>query len=307
MTSRPITVRNLFHVPAPDAARVAGVLVLALCLIAGGLGLAAPGLPQLGMIGAGATLALVAAGLGLRRLVMRRGLDLANDLLEGFIENDAVASFVTDADGRVHARNAAADRQFPETGGDTLAGTLRSIFANPSAVLYRLQNRAAQTGAAREDLVTRRGHVRLAVHRMGERGFLWRIEDMSERPHAARGAEALPLPLITLGRAGAVLFMNEAARSLAGQRVKSVDRLFPALPLRPGKVNVMSTADGLRDVLVAEFTSAGGRSELFLMPVVGDLGAAQASGFDTLPVPMLKVAPSGRILAANRQAEDLLG
>ena len=307
MTTRPISVKNLFHVPMPEAPRVAAVLLLGLCLVAAGLLLAQPGLPQLGLVAAGITAALVSAGLGLRRAISRRGLDLANDMLEGFIEKDAVPSFVTDADGRVHASNAAAEKQFPETANGTLAGTLRTVFANPSAVLYRLQNRAAQTGAAREDLVTRRGHVRLAVHQMGKQGFLWRVEDMSERPHSARGADGLPLPVLTLGRAGAVLFMNEAARTLVGQRVKSLDRLFPSLPVRQGQVNVISTTDGLRDVLVAEFKGAAGRSEVFLMPVEGGADQPRASGFDTLPVPMLKLARSGRILAANQQAVDLLG
>ncbi|GHG94870.1 hybrid sensor histidine kinase/response regulator [Pseudodonghicola xiamenensis] len=307
VTSRPITVRNLFQLAAPTAARIVGVLVLALCLIVGGVMLAPAGLPQLAALAAGGTLIAVGLGLWVRRQVSRHALSLANDLLEGFIDKDAVPSFVVDAEGRIRARNTAAEKQFPETGEATLAATLRSVFANPSAVLYRLQSRAAQAGAAREVLVTRRGHVRLAVHQMGDQGFLWRVEDMSERPHSARGAEAMPVPVITLGRGGAVLFMNEAARAIVGQRVKSLDRLFPALPVRTGEVNVISTTGGLRDVLVSEFQGAAGRVELFLMPIEGKIGAAKASGFDTLPVPMLKLAPSGRILAANRQAVELLG
>ncbi len=306
-TSRPIIVKSLLPVPAPAPARVAAVLLLALSLVAGGVWLAPAGLASLGMIAAGATLGLVFAGMALRRLVTRRGLDVANALLEGVLEKEATASFVTDADGCIHARNAAADALFPETASDTLAGTLRSIFANPSALLYRLQAHAEKDGAAHEDVVTRRGHVRLAVHQMGQQGFLWRVEDMSERPQSAQSGAALPVPLISLGRSGTVLFMNEAARALVGQRVKSLDRLFPALPLRPGQVNVISTKDGLRDVLVSEFDGGAGRRELFCLPAEGPEGAGQASGFDTLPVAMLKVAASGRILSANRQAASLLG
>jgi len=307
VTSRPITVSNLFPLSAPARARVGGVLVLALCLIAGAVWLVPPGLPSLGLMLAGAVLIVVSAVMALRRLAINRGLDVANEMLDGFIEKDAAASFVTDADGAILARNAAAEQLFPETAADTLAGTLRSVFANPSAVLYRLQARAAEEGAARADEVTRRGHVRLAVHRMGRQGYLWRIEDMSERPHAEQGVAALPLPMISLGRSGTVLFMNGAARALVGQRVKSLDRLFPTLPLRPGQVNVISTKDGLRDVLVAEFAGSAGRRELFFLPAEGQEGDARASGFDTLPVAMLKVAGDGRILTANRQAVELLG
>nr|WP_245510760.1 ATP-binding protein [Antarcticimicrobium sediminis] len=299
--------KSLLPVPAPARARVAAVLLLEISLVVGGVWLAPAGLASLGMIAAGATLGLVFVGMALRRLVMRRGLDVANELLEGFIEKDASASFVTDADGSVLARNAAAEALFPETASDTLAGTLRSIFANPSALLYRLQMHAEKDGATYEDVVTRRGHVRLAVHQMGRQGFLWRVEDMSERPQAAQSGAALPVPLISLGRSGTVLFMNEAARSLVGQRVKSLDRLFPALPLRAGQVNVISTKDGLRDVLVSEFDGGAGRRELFCLPVDGQEGGGRASGFDTLPVAMLKVAATGRILSANRQAAGLLG
>ena len=307
MTSRPITVANLLPLAAPARARVGAVLVLSICLIAGGIWLAPPGLPSLGTMAAGAALLTVSAVMAVRRMVARRGLDVATEMLEGFIEKDAAASFVTDAEGAILGRNAAAERLFPETGADTLAGTLRSVFANPSAVLYRLQARAAEEGAARADEVTRRGHVRLAVHQMGRQGFLWRIEDMSERPHGAQGVVALPLPMISLGRSGTVLFMNAAARALVGQRVKSLDRLFPTLPLRPGQVNVISTKDGLRDVLVAEFHNSAGRRELFFLPAEAAEGEARASGFDTLPVAMLKVAADGKILAANRQAVELLG
>ena len=307
MTSRPITVSTLLPLPAPAQARVAAVLVLAVCLIGGGIWLAPPGVPALGMLGAGATLSLVSAGMGLRRLVARRGVDVANEVLEGFIENDAAASLVADPDGRIQARNAAATALFPETGSETLAGTLRAVFANPSAVLYRLQRRADSDGAAREDLVTSRGHVRLAVHKMGQMGFLWRVEDMSERPHAAQGAAALPVPLVSLGRSGTVLFMNEAARRLVGHRVKTLDRMFPSLPLRPGEINALSTSDGLRDVLVAEFEGSAGRRELFFLPADGPGGAGGAAGFDALPVAMLRVGADGRILSANRQAVTLLG
>ncbi len=307
MTSRPITVKALLPLSAPARARVVAVLLLAVSMIGGGLLLAPPGLLSLGLVAAGATLGLVSAGMALHRIVTERGLNLANSFLEGFIEKDASASLVADADGRILARNAAAGALFPETESDTLAGTLRSIFSNPSAVLYRLQSRAAAEGAAREDLVTQRGHVRLAVHQMGQHGFLWRVEDMSERPHAAQGAEALPIPLISVGRSGVVLFMNAAARDLVGQRVKSLDRLFPTLPLRHGAVNVISTKDGLRDVLLAEFEGSAARRELFFLPTDGVEGQARASGFETLPVAMLRVAKDGRILSANRQATDLLG
>lgn len=308
LPSPPISIVSVLRVDAPDRARVAAVLLLAAGMIGAGALLSLPVLLANGLIAAGLTLTLVSVLLGLRRYVAQRSLDMANTVLTRFVEKDAVPSFVTDIEGQVHARNAAADMRFANTESETLAGTLRAVFANPSAVLFRLQNRAEMDGAAREDVVTRQGHVRLAVHQMGDQGFLWRIEDMSERPLSGHTLDSVPVPVITLGRSGAVLFMNEAARTLAGQRVKSIDRLFPSLPVRSGQVNAVSAKDGLVNMMVAEFTGSAGRRELFFLPVgtgAGDSG--RLADFDTLPVPLLKVAASGRILGANRRVADLLG
>ncbi|SDC87672.1 two-component system, cell cycle sensor histidine kinase and response regulator CckA [Ruegeria marina] len=138
------------------------------------------------------------------------------DLLAGFIEKDSTPSFVADDDGIILARNNAASIRFSGAADLTLAATLRSIFGNPSAVLFRLQSRARLEGNAREDVVTRRGHIRLSVHSVGEDCFLWRVEDITDRAGINSRADSLPLPMLTIGRSGAVLFMNEAARELVG-------------------------------------------------------------------------------------------
>ena len=55
--------------------------------------------------------------------------------------------------------------------------------------------RAEAAGAAREDMVTRRGHVRLAVHKVSGGAFLWRLEDLQLRAEVegvlARGDRTL--------------------------------------------------------------------------------------------------------------------
>lgn len=112
--------------------------------------------------------------------------------------------------------------------------------------------------------------------------------------------------MVTVGRTGAILFMNDAARGLVGGRVKTLDALFETLPLRPGALNAIKHEDGPLDVLVAERDSAAGRRELFLLPAGGN-GPVRNLEFETLPVPLLKVAPSGRILAANQLSQTLLG
>ena len=305
MTARQATPVFELHVTPPELARVGAVVVLGgACIAAGVLG-QFPGLAARGLVAGGVTMMLVALLMLMRVRVQSRARYLASQMLTGFIEKDASPSFVTDEEGEVHATNDAANVRFADTKSDTLAGTLRAIFANPSAVLYRLQARARIDGAAREDLVTRHGHMRLAVHRLGEQGFLWRIEEMPDRGGQGRGADTLPVPMLTVGRSGAVLFMNEAARGLIGERIKSIDRLFVSLPVRPGMVNVISTLEGTINVNLVELEVSAGRREMFLLPVQG-VGADKTSAFETLPVPMIKVDASGEILTINAQAALLL-
>ncbi len=291
------------HDPAP--ARVVAVLVLAVAAAAAGT-LLEPGPPARVSMAAAATLLLTCAVLALRLWVMRRAAALTTDLLAGFIEKDAAPSFVTDEDGAILTRNAAAADRFSGSGGATLAATLRSVFANPQAVLYRLQCRSRIVGNAREDVITRRGHVRLAVHRLGDSGYLWRVEDVPDRGGGPRGAEVFAVPMITVGRSGALLFMNDAARQLIGTREKSLDHVFPHQPVRPGEINRLNTTDGPVDVIVSERDGQAGKRELFFLSVKTQ-AATPREAFETLPVPMIKLEPSGKVLKVNRLAGDLLG
>ncbi|MEM7318938.1 MAG: ATP-binding protein [Pseudomonadota bacterium] len=259
------------------------------------------------LIGAvGATLLAVCLLVVFLSLKTGKAQDIAQGIFATFIEKDASPSFVTDEDGAVLSRNSAASIRFSGDKSGTLASTFRSIFANPGAVLYRLQCRAKIDGNAREDVVTRRGHVRLAVHLLNEGRFLWRFEDIADRG-AGRGHEAVPLPMLTVGRSGAVLFMNEAARGLVGQRVKSLDRLFTDLPIRSGQIHSLSCEDGPVRVVVHEAAGNSARSELFLVPVdAGEQGTPQGE-LETLRVPMMKIDLDGRIRGINHLAAELVG
>ena len=232
------------------------------------------------------------------------------DAVAAFIEHDAAPSFTTDSAGEVLLRNKAARERFGATGAETLGRTLRDHFANPSALLTRLQTRANARGAAREDVVTRRGHVRLHVHRIDDDRYLWRLEDLVERL-GGRGVDGLSLPMLTVGKSGAILFMNDALRRLVGGRLKSLDRVFDDLPLRPNGVHTVHGVDGPVRARVVEVEGIGGRREIFLMPATLDEAPAPrpapSDALDPLPVALVKMTPDGRLNMANRLARDLLG
>jgi len=228
--------------------------------------------------------------------------------LADFIACDASPSFTTDGYGEVKYQNRAAVERFGSRGGQTLTRALSDMFANPGAVLHRLQNRAEATGAAREDVVTRRGHMRLAVHRIGEAGFLWRLEDMAERATGGRGAESISLPMLTVSKSGTILFMNESLRRITGERVKTLDRIFTELPVRPGEEHEIAGANGTLKALVAEVEGQGGRREIYLLPARGNVaGTHDPTAFDRLPVALLRLGPAGELREMNRAAQALIG
>lgn len=240
--------------------------------------------------------------------LMRRQRDQVNTLISAFIAHDASPSFTTDAEGEIRYQNRAAVERFGSRGGQTLTRALGEIFANPGSVLKRLQSKAAALGAAREDLVTRRGHVRLSVHQVEGEGFLWRLEDMAERPVGGRGAETISLPMLTVSKTGAILFMNEALRRIVGERVRTLDRVFTDLPIRSGEEHEISTAEGPLRCTVAEIEGSGGRSEIFLLPLTGArAGTHDPASFESLPVALMRLAVDGRVIEVNRAARGLLG
>lgn len=253
---------------------------------------------------------LAATALLLRLLALRHArveAALQRQLAE-FIAHDVAPCFTTDTDGSIGFQNHAAVERFGARGGQTLARALSEVFASPASVLFRLQCKAAALGAAREDLVTRRGHARLLVHRVGTSGFLWRLEETAERAMGGRGGETLSLPMLTASKNDTILFMNEAMRRLVGERARSLDRVFSQLPLRSGEEHEIATPAGVVRAVVAEVAGPGGRREIFLLPMAsGRSTAADPTTFDALPVALMRLAPEGQVLAANRAARDLLG
>jgi two-component system, cell cycle sensor histidine kinase and response regulator CckA len=287
---------------APRAGRL-----LAVALITFAASFLASGTPErLVLMAVTATLVclvLLIRGLSWRRSRIARG-DLRR--VTEIVAQDAAPCFTTDEDGAICYQNDAAQKRFGERDGQSLVAALGDLFATPSAVLYRLQSRAAKLGAGREDVLTKRGHVRLSVHRAGQGRFLWRLEEMLEREGPGRGAEGLSLPMLIASKTGTVLFANEAVRRLLGGRPRALDRVFTTLPVRSGEEMAVTGPDGPVRALVAEIAGPGDRREIYLLPTLHNSGAEAQSGFEDLPVALMRLAPDGTVLSINRLARDLL-
>ncbi|MDW3225691.1 MAG: ATP-binding protein [Paracoccaceae bacterium] len=225
--------------------------------------------------------------------------------LSEFISKDAAPSFLADGEGKILSANLAARKRFDAELDTTVNGTLQNTLANPGGIMFRLQTRSDAEGSAREDLVTRRGHIRLSVHRTGTGTYLWRLEDV---PNVQQGTDGPMLPMLLVGRTNAVLYMNEQARKLAGGRIKTLDRLFKHVPVVPGTVCDITGVEGPTRALVSEVDAGAGRRALYLLPPGAETLAKDGwNVFQDLPVPLLKVSPEGDVQAYNRLAAGLIG
>ncbi|MGX0876045.1 two-component system cell cycle sensor histidine kinase/response regulator CckA [Roseovarius sp. MBR-154] len=222
-------------------------------------------------------------------------------------EADLSSRLLTTSEGRILFANAAARRHLVRPGTGTLAGALRDSLANPAAILYRMESRAAAKGAAAEHIITRAGQLHLDVHRAGERLYLWRFDQIGQRGH--RDADGHALPMLTVGRNNAVLYMNAAARDLVGERVRTLARICPDLPPRSGEIYPVATPDGPVDCLLVEREGLAGRREVYLLPGVAapERVLDGWAFFESLPVPLLKLGRDGTITLSNGPARALLG
>ena len=288
------------------SARIWVLFAVAVGCIALGLVMPKDGARLIGMV-AGATFAFLAITIRVLTTLASARVAGTDRRLADLIGLDAAPCFTTDDIGQIGYQNSAAVDRFGIKDGTTLVATLQDHFANPAAVLFRLQSRAANLGTAREDVVTRRGHTRLSVHRIAPTRFLWRLEEFLDRSSAGRGAESLSLPMLVTNKTGVVLFSNEAMRRLLGARPKRLDQVFNNQNYHSGEEVVVNSGTGPVRAILAEVDGAGERREIYLMPVPNRPAVENMlADFEHVPVALMKFAADGMLIVANRAARDLL-
>ncbi|MDR9428559.1 MAG: ATP-binding protein [Salibaculum sp.] len=286
-----------------------GVAAMALALVQ-------PDSPlRLSLMTFGAVLAaaalLIAGQAGWRRLRRR----LAGDLVDHIVAHDAAANLISDAAGRILTCNAAARSRFSELGSETLGRALSALFADPGAAVHRLHAGAHARGAACEEVITHGGGLQLCVTRLDDDRYLWRLNDGTEPGVGPSADAAQDQPMLTAGSSGAVLHMDAAFHHLLGGRAKTLQCIFRDLPIVSGRVHRIAAAGGEIERTIVAVPGPGGQREIYVQPragggaTPGDTGAPPPAGdaIDALPVPLLKIAATGEILCANREAERLLG
>jgi len=251
----------------------------------------------------GAFTATALAWLAVDMLVRgRRGRHLG--ALADFVETEPSFCFICDRNGQVLHANAAARARFQPLAAAMLADVLRKVFASTEGILYRLLQKAQTHGSAVEDVISHTEGYRIFVRPFASGLVLWRFETEAQR---GAGTGRGDLPVMSLGRNGSVLYMNPGARDLVGSRAKRLEDVFVDLPLRPGGVHHLKGAHEDQRVLVQTSDIGSGRLEMVLSPIADEAEAPDAvGGFDSLPVPLLKVTPDGLIQRANPEARRML-
>lgn len=305
MTSSAFPTSRLTRFALGAKERLGGVAVAAAAF--GIMGLATPqGWVQSAFLATSLSVLLLCVSLTALTFLHLRQRRVSLTVLSEFMAKDAIASLVSDGEGVVLSANTAAQKRFNpiNTGTETVGKLLEKIISNPVNMVFRLKSKADVEGAAHEDIVTRKGHVRLSVHQTAQHCYIWRLEEL---PPVAAGADGPSLPMILLGRTNAVLYMNEAARALAGKRLTTLDRLFTA-PVVPDKINNISARTGPARAFVTEVDAGAGRRAMFLAPINNDASSEQGwNVFQDLPVPLLKVSPEGKVEAFNKMASEMVG
>ena len=257
---------------------------------------------------------VLAAAAGWIWLLVRRGEGQGRRLLETaarLAEHDPVPTVLTGRDRLLLYANPAAARVFEADRETLLTGVLDGEVANAGRLLFELENQAAGRGRSSRHLPRPDGGLDISVQEAGAGLFLWRIAPREVGPEDQ--APQADVPVIRADEAGRLLDMNAAARALLGDDPVDLDTLCTPAPLRPGQVNDIHTPEGPKSRLLACWTRADGRRDLYLFPdtiCAAETGAGAGEGptfFEALPVPLLKLSDDGLIQQSNAPARDLLG
>lgn len=222
------------------------------------------------------------------------------------IQHDPAACFCTDADGAIVLQNASAERRFGERLGLPMARAISGVLPNAAAVVFRQETAMGRRPSAHEVVVTPRGTVRLAAHRLNG-GVLWRLDDLADS--SSRHGEWIGLPMMVVSHNDTVLSMNSAMREVLGRRATTLEDVFPDQPLVAGRRSSLSGTDGKIEVIPIVVPSKDGRREVYAVPGLSEPPAASvaARAFESLPVALLHIGAEGEVLASNHHAQKLLG
>ncbi|TDL85304.1 ATP-binding response regulator [Meridianimarinicoccus aquatilis] len=284
------------------------VAFLGAALILGGL-VSGNSTVQFGLLAAGCGTLGAALVFGARRFLDWRRKLTRLAMLDALMAAEEVAMAVTDSTGRVLRSNCEGVEKLGLVPSGHVSSSFSGLFATPLKTIRTLMEDAAIRGSARADRVSHRGHVRVSVVADPHDFYLWRAENLMPS-RADIGASEIDLPMVVIRSDGDVLAANPAMTRLIGRTVPpTMDQLLGSGGFETGDVCRIDTCNGPVSFRLYSTEARGDvpcQEVYFLPPEIGG-GPSARLLFDTLPVPMIKVAVDSRVVACNQGARDLLG
>ena len=216
-------------------------------------------------------------------------------------ENDAAACFGVDSDGLIVFRNPAASQRFPNQ-NLVFSSVIADLFASSQSVVHRLIQKTDETGSASENIAAAGNALRISVHQVDDVGYFWRVEERISPGGAA--AVDVPLPMMRVSKPHTILDMNDAMHKFLGSHPKSLDRVAANLPLQTTEPTAFQTAKGSVEVNLAIVDETDQIQQVFVWPETSPV--AERASADSIPVPMMRISATGRIVMANARAQKLL-
>ncbi|TCL09393.1 two-component system cell cycle sensor histidine kinase/response regulator CckA [Shimia isoporae] len=259
---------------------------------------------QMILIGTAVVILLSLLVLRFRTARIADGSAVEIDLVKALSDREKTEQILTDSSGTILFVNAAAQAH-SKASDEFVADFAKRRAVDGEGLVTRLLDVAAEVGHGQETVPQRDGSLVVTVSRMPSGSVHWAFEIQHQTAEAPQSG-APRLPMLTVGRSGTILFMNPAARTLLGERKKTLADVFGDRSGSPNEATMVMTAGGEQQCLVAEFEATAGRREIYLLPTEVPVVREGAVLFDELPVALLKLDREGKVLMANRTARGLL-
>lgn len=287
-----------------DPVRILAGGVIALCLTFAAT-LAPPGPLRAAFPAAGVAVGLFILLFVVVRLLRRAGQARMIDYFRVFEDRAPFPVCVTDTDGAVLFCNAAARKKLGASdGAETIGQLLAGVLVEPGVVLLRVTAQLDAQDWAEEKVLTRAQECHVTARRLTDGAIYWRLMVKSaETGPIPRSSAAMPT--LTIGRNGAVLAMSSDMQTLVGERLRNIhDALEGPIPEK-SRVVTLRTASGPQQALCIVHEGRMGRQEMFFFPIEAPANP-EGRVLESLPIAVLALDDTGRILRANSEAQGLL-
>ena len=259
----------------------------------------------------GMTLAALAVGIALIGRSAKAGRAARASVLAQVHERDPNPCVVTDGEGTVLTANPAA---WELAGANSaveavLQSVLDPVYAVPDMAQARLREAVLRAGYVKEKLGADGPPRVLSVLNAGDDLLVWRIEQVEQDFSHQTWRDGLPFALISVDEDGEVFQMNRAARELLGGRRDALEDVVGEVFTGSGVYGI-ETAQGARDVALYVATVADGRREIMLLDNVAQPAEpvkVTQNNLNAIPIALVRLTRTGRILDANEPARSLLG